>query len=166
MSEAGKMSKTNFIKEFREDHRKVRDSLIEIGNALEKPDVAKARQILGKLDTLVGPHFRFEEEDLYPTLRQFLGEYVDQLLIEHDDVIKKAKTLADLLSRDRISKKEGLETKKAARSLLVHVSNCDGLALLSERLSDEELGKLSQKFLATREARVPLLKWAEKIRKK
>lgn len=160
------MSKVDFIQEFREDHRKVRDSLIDIGDALERRDVTKARQILDKLNILVGPHFRFEEETLYPTLRQFLGEYTDQLLREHDDVINKAKTLANLLSKDTISKEEGVETKKAARSLLVHVSNCDGLALLSERLSDEELIQLSQKFLETREAGVPLLEWAEKVRKK
>lgn len=160
------VTEANWIQEFREDHRKVRDSLIDIGDALERRDVTKAREILGGLNTLVGPHFRFEEDILYNALRELLGEYVDQLLQEHDDVILKAKTLADLLSRDTITKGEGVEARNAARSLLVHVSNCDGLALLSERLSDDEHSELDRKFLETRKAGVPLLEWAEKIRKK
>ena len=78
------MGKLDAIAEFREDHRNVRDGLLDIIGALQSKDVSKAREILGGLDTLIGPHFRFEEEALYPTLRVFLGEYVDELLKEHD----------------------------------------------------------------------------------
>ena len=55
---------------------------------------------------------------------------------------------------------------EAARALLVHVSNCDGLAILSERLKPEELDELGEKFESAREAGVPLLRWAESIRKR
>ena len=71
------MAKLDVIAEFREDHRKVRDGLLEIIDALHSKNVGKAREVLGRLNALVGPHFRFEEENLYPTLRTFLGEYED-----------------------------------------------------------------------------------------
>lgn len=154
------------INEFREDHRKVRDSLIEIIEALKSKDVTRAREILGKLNILVGPHFRYEEETLYPTLRIFLGEYVDQLLEEHDGVIETARTCARLLEKDTLTDKEAQEAAHAARALLVHVSNCDGLAILSERLNPEQIEKLGEKFDQARKSGVPLLEWAEKIRKK
>ena len=56
------MSILDSITEFREDHRQVRNELLDIINALQSKDVVKTREILGKLNVLVGPHFRFEEE--------------------------------------------------------------------------------------------------------
>ena len=160
------MAKIDAIAQFRDDHRDVRDNLLDIINALEVKDIAKAREILGKLDTLVGPHFRFEEEALYPTLRVFLGEYVDELLKEHDGVIETALACANLLEKESLTDEEAKQAAHAARALLVHVSNCDGLAILSERLKPEELDELGEKFESAREAGVPLLQWAESIRKK
>lgn len=160
------MAKLDVIKEFREDHRKVRDGLLEIIEALQAKEVKKARGILGRINVLVGPHFRYEEEALYSTLRVFLGEYVDQLLKEHDGVIDTARACADLLKKDSLTDDEAKEAAKAARALLVHVSNCDGLAILSERLKPEELDELTEKFVSTRKAGVSLLEWAERIRKK
>src|SRR3989338_4619192 len=156
----------NSIAEFREDHRKVRDGLLDIIAALESKNVGKARDILDRINILVGPHFRYEEETLYPALRVFLGEYVDQLFKEHDGVIDTARACAQLLIKDKLSDEEAEQAAKAARALLVHVSNCDGLAILSERLSSEELRNLGEKLKAAREAGVSLLDWAETIRNK
>jgi len=160
------MANLDPIAQFRDDHRGVRDNLLDIINALEAKDVTQAREILGKLDTAVGPHFRFEEEAFYPALRVFLGEYVDELLKEHDGVIETAITCANLLEKDSLTDEEAKQAAQAARALLIHVSNCDGLAILSERLKPEELDELAEKFESAREAGVPLLQWAESIRKK
>jgi predicted sugar kinase len=163
--EVRKMTKLDPIAEFREDHRNVRDGLLDIMSALEAKDVSKAGEILSRIDTLVGPHFRFEEEALYPSLRVFLGEYVDELLKEHDGVIETARSCAELLEKESITDEEAKQAAQAARALLVHVSNCDGLAILAERLKPEELDELGQKFADAREAAVPMLQWAETIRK-
>ena len=160
------MAQLDPITEFREDHRKVRDGLLDIISALKAKDVPRARDILGNLNTLVGPHFRYEEEALYPALKVFLGEYVDQLISEHDGVINTARACLELLGKDKLTDQEGEDAANAARALLVHVSNCDGLNILSERLKAEELKELGKKFAAARKAGVPLLEWAEKIRKK
>lgn len=160
------MVKLDPINEFREDHRKVRDGLLKMIDVLQLKDIPKARKILGNLNVLVGPHFRYEEETLYPALRVFLGEYVDQLLSEHDGVINTALACANLLKNDTLTDEEAHQAADAARKLLVHVSNCDGLAILSERLKKKEINALAEKFAASRKAGVPLLEWAEKIRKK
>lgn len=154
------------IAEFREDHRKVRDGLLDIIEALKAKDVAKARGILGNLNTLVGPHFRYEEETLYPALKKYLGEYVDQLISEHDGVVDTARACVQLLEKDTLTDEEAEEAANAARALLIHVSNCDGLAILSERFDPKELKDLADRFIAARKASVSLLDWAEKIRKK
>lgn len=160
------MAKLDPIAEFREDHRKVRDGLLELMEALQSKDIATARKILGKINVVVGPHFRYEEETLYPALRVLLGEYVDQLLREHDGVIATARSCAELLKKDSLTDGEAKQAVTAARSLLIHVSNCDGLSILSERLSKKEIDNLSEKLATARKAGVPLLDWAETIRGK
>src|SRR3972149_4645697 len=134
------------ISEFREDHRQVRDGLLNIVNALKAKDVPEARRILDNINKLVGPHFRYEEEALYPALKVYLGEYVDQLLTEHDGVIQTAATCAQLLEKDHLTDEEGEQDARAAKALLIHVSNCDGLAFLSERLKKNELETLGKKL--------------------
>ncbi len=153
------------IAEFREDHRKVRDGILDITEALKHRDVRKAREILGNINVFVGPHFRYEEEHLYPALRALLGEYVDQLVSEHNTVIATAKACAQLLSKDNLTDRESDDAVKAAMAILVHVSNCDGLAILSERFTKKELDDLGKKFAEARKKGVPLLEWADKIRK-
>ncbi len=160
------MVKLDPIAEFREDHRKVRDGLLDLIDALQSKDAVKARKILGKINVLVGPHFRYEEETLYPALRVLLGEHVDQLLKEHDGVIATARSCADLLKKDSLTDGEVRQASTAARTLLIHVSNCDGLSILSERLSKKEIDNLSEKLAVARKAGVPLLDWAETIRGK
>lgn len=160
------MARLDPIVEFREDHRKVRDRLLELIEALQSKDATRARTILGKINVLVGPHFRYEEETLYPALRILLGEYVDQLLKEHDGVIATARSCAELLEKDHLTDEEAKQAARAARALLIHVSNCDGLSILSERLSKKELDYLGEKLAAARESGVSLLDWAETIRNK
>ena len=154
------------IVEFREDHRKVRDGLLELASAAEKGDLPKARTTLGGIDALVGPHFRYEEEALYPAMKEFLGEYVDRLIEEHDGAIKTAKVAAGLLSKSSLTKDEAKAAANAARALLVHVSNCDGLNILAERLSKKQLEDLAKHFQKSRDANVPLIKWADTIRER
>jgi hypothetical protein len=153
------------IIEFREDHRKVRDYLLDLADAAEAGDVAKAGGILGQVDTLIGPHFRYEEETLYPAMKEFLGDYVDSLIEEHGGAIETAKTAAKVLSQPTISEEEGQVVAKAAKALLVHVSNCDGLNILAERFSQQKLDDLGEAFAQSRAAGVPLLRWADTIRK-
>jgi hypothetical protein len=156
----------NVIEEFREDHRKIRDLILELAASLRQHDVAQARELLASLDRLAGPHFRFEEEALYPALRQFLGDYVDKLVSEHDGAIAKANGLAGLLQKDSITQEEAGAAMSDVSSLLIHVSDCDGLAIIMEKMSEQELGQIASIVMTCREADVPLLRWAEEIRGK
>ncbi len=153
------------IVEFREDHRKVRDNLLDLASAAEAGDLTKARDALGQIDALAGPHFRYEEETLYPAMREFLGDYVDSLIEEHGGAIDTAKIAAKVLSQSSISEEDGKAVSKAARALLVHVSNCDGLNILVERFSQQKLDELGEAFAQSRAKGVPLLRWADTIRK-
>jgi hypothetical protein len=72
-----------FTQMFREEHRQVRDTLRDLVQALLRQAAA-----------LTGPHFRYEEEYLYPGLVQIFGEeYIEKLLGDHGVAIGTAKKL-------------------------------------------------------------------------
>ncbi len=158
------MARLDFIAELRKDHRKVRDRLLDLIGALGSKDFALAREILAALDVMVGPHFRFEEEHLYPALRVFLGDHLDRLVKEHDEVIETARSCVELLRKATVTDEEARQVADAARAMFVHVSNCDGLLLFCELLEPAVIDELSRKVEAAREAGVPLLEWASSIR--
>lgn len=77
------------INELREDHKKVRDYLLDFISAAENLNAQKALEILLFLDKLGGPHFRFEEETFYPALEKFFGkEYHEYLLRVPTELLK------------------------------------------------------------------------------
>ncbi|MDR4509688.1 MAG: hemerythrin domain-containing protein [Candidatus Brocadiaceae bacterium] len=161
------MVKLDPIIESREDHRKIRDELFNLIDALQSKDIVTARKILDRINALVGPHFRYEEDALYPALRLFLGGYVDQLLKENEGVITTARSCSGLLNKkDILTSEEANQALKLARTLLIHVSNCDGLSIFSERLDKKIIDNLSKNLSVARMFDVPLLDWAEIIKKK
>src|SRR3972149_7566902 len=82
---------------FRNEHRAVRDGLLDLAESFRKRDRATATTLLGHVATLTGPHFRYEEEELYPGLRAILGQkYVGKLYGDHDRVIGSALRLPGL----------------------------------------------------------------------
>ncbi|MEM4546356.1 MAG: hemerythrin domain-containing protein [Nitrososphaerota archaeon] len=156
------------IRELREDHKKVKDYLLELIDALNKKDVQRSLEILILLDKLGGPHFRFEEETLYPTLKKFFGEeYYRYLLKAHDRVITAAKKIAEVLGKGAITEDEVRMLISIVRSeVLPHPIECEGLALLMDRLSKEEIRAIAKSIERSRNENVPLLEWAETIRVK
>ncbi len=155
--------------EFKDDHRKVRDMLFELRAKIEQHDVKGARGVLGRLDAFVGPHFRYEEEALYPALRPILEDYVDHMLEAHDGAIATARQLAALLQKDRLTSEDAKVGKKGVLEILPHVSDCDGLSVFMEsiqKLRPAEIDNIGRKIEECRKAGVPLLKWAETVRER
>ncbi len=156
------------IEEFRKDHHQVRDLLLQLIDNIKAKNVSKALEILITLDKLGGPHFRFEEETLYPMLEKFYGkEYLEYLLTAHDRVIRAARRLAEVLGKGEISDSEAEELIRLIRKdILPHPIECEGLTLLAERLGKEELEKVAESIERARAEGVPLLEWADKIRQR
>jgi len=156
-----------FSRIFREEHRKVRDGLLDLIQAFQERDKARIGSLLGEIATYVGPHFRYEEEALYPSLVEIYGaEYIEKLLSDHDRVIGTAKRLVELAGKETLSEGDVTEATRLVRGILPHVSDCDGLSLMTERLSEDKV----QRVLETRDrslaAGLNLLQWAEQIRRR
>ncbi len=162
------MAQINPLEALKSDHQEVRDNLLALLDALSKKDATRALEVLIYLDKLTGPHFRFEEESLYPALKKLFGEaYYEHLLTAHDRVIKAAKELAAVLGKGELTDEEAQRlVELVRREVLPHPVECEGLALFAERLSQEELDAIAESIEKARQEAVPLLEWAETIRER
>ena len=156
-----------FTEVFRSEHRQVRDALLGLIEAFEGRDADRARSLLGDIAALTGPHFRYEEESLYPALTAFFGsQYVEKLLGDHDAAIGAAARLVEIAGQDALAGEDVSEATRLVRGILPHVSDCDGLALMVEVLEPEAV----ESILSTRERALEeglgLLEWAKRKRRR
>lgn len=150
---------------FRDEHRAVRDALLELLEAFEQRSCEQAMDRLQYIAALTGPHFRYEEETMYPALVPTFGTaYVRRLYVDHDGAIASAKRLVELASQDELSDDDVTEAVALVRAILPHVSDCDGLSLMVERLSDDDVQAILDARDRCNEAGFDLLSWDEKVR--
>jgi len=156
-----------FSRIFREEHREVRDALLDLIAAFQDHDHEAAARQVGEVNRLAGPHFRYEEERLYPALVPIFGpDYVGQLLDDHDGAIAAARRLAALSGQGSWSDAEVEEAVGLARGLLPHVSDCDGLSIMVERLPEDEVEAVFEARESSRQEDLTLLEWAETVRER
>lgn len=156
-----------FASLFREEHRAVRDALLDLVEAFRARDLAAARSLLARIAADTGPHFRYEEEALYPALVDIFGpEYVERLLGDHDRVIGVAGSLVALSARDTLTDEEVAHGIHLARSVLPHVSDCDGLSIMVERLPGETVQAILDTRDRARAQGLDLFEWATGVRRR
>jgi len=155
-----------FSETFRDEHRAVRDALFDLDDALRSRDRERAAGIVERIAVLTGPHFRYEEESLYPALVEIFGDsYVESLLDDHDGAIAGARRLAELTSVP-IGDDEAEEGTEIARSILPHVSDCDGLSIMVERLDEGVVSSIFDARARSLDENLDLLAWADRIRRR
>lgn len=153
------------IETFQEEHRDVRDILLELSDAIEDEDLPRARELVAKADDHAGPHFQYEEDALYPSLIQFFGEAkVKELVEEHDDAIEAARTLGEITDQDSLSEEDKQEALRQLPTMLVHVSDCDGLTVYLEKADDEVFEKIQESIETAHHQDLSLTEYAETVR--
>ena len=158
-------SHDEFTAVFRQEHREIRDVLLDLIDASRRDDLMEARRLVARLVMLAGPHFRYEEECLYPTLVEFFGpDYVENLCVEHDAAIGAARRLAELVGRQAASGADRERTQSLARGLLPHVSDCEGLSIFVERPPERDVERILERRRRARAQCLDLLRWADEAR--
>lgn len=156
-----------FTQTFRQEHRLVRDTLLDLIQAFVARDRERIRTLITQTATYTGPHFRYEEEALYPTLVDIFGEgYVEQLMTDHDRAIGTAKKLAELSMKDSLSDEDVNKAVAMVRNILPHVSDCDGLSIMVERLPDEKVQAVLDARDRCNADGLNLMEWAGQVRKR
>jgi len=161
------MSAEQFAQLFREEHREIRDTPLELIQAFQDRDKTAIQSLLTTAAVLAGPHFCYEEEALYPGLVEFFGqEYVEQLLQDHDRVIGTAMKLTELANADALTDQDVGEATRLIRRILPHVSDCDGLSIMVERMSEDGVQSILDSRRRSREAGLNLVEWVERVRER
>ncbi|NIO16478.1 MAG: hemerythrin domain-containing protein [Deltaproteobacteria bacterium] len=152
------------VNDFRDQHRKICAMLIKLEGSLKAKNVRDAREILGKINNMSGPHIRFEEECFYPELKRIMGDYIDRFYMENDMLIHTVRSFFSLLEKGTLTDQEVFQSVDAVRMLLVHVCNSEGLLVLCEMLEKKVIERLTEKSDACKKDGVPMLKWADTMR--
>lgn len=154
-----------FTRTFRDEHRQVRDALLNLIQAFRERDVTRIRSLLSQAAALTGPHFRYEEESLYPALVEIFGEaYIAKLFRDHDRVIGSAKKLIELAGKETLADTDVATAIGLIRGILPHVSDCDGLSIMVERLEEEKVRSILEARARSLGDGLGLLGWADRVR--
>lgn len=155
----------DFTALFRAEHREVRDALLDLIDAFRARDHDRIGTLLERVATLTGPHFRYEEESLYPALVGLFEEaYVEYLYEAHDGAIARARELVELAGRETLSDEDVARAIHAIREILPHVSDCDGLSVMVEVLPEEHVRGILAARDRTNQLGLDLLTWADTAR--
>jgi hypothetical protein len=166
-TEEEKMLADQFSQLFRAEHREIRDALLDLVAAFQARDRERIGALLGAVASFAGPHFRYEEEALYPALVEIFGsEYVAELLRAHDGAIAGARRLVELSRRGTLADAEVEEAVQIIRKVLPHVSDCDGLSIMVERLPEPKVRSILAARDVSRADGLSLFEWAEQVRER
>lgn len=142
---------TTIIQEFRADHQRIRGTLVRLRQAITKGDIPEVRRLLGSADRLLGAHFKFEEQHLYPALTGLVGEDgVQQLIREHDSIFRGVGDLAALAAKDTWSDGERASALDSLALIGDHPENCDDLCQYIAHLPVGEQAALLDRMQALR----------------
>ena len=155
----------DFFTEFRNDHRQIRDLIMNLIRAFIQNDILKAEKLLFILNEIAGPHFQFEEEVLYPELIPVYGpEYINKLYIDHDLVIARVIKLKELISKSKLNPEEFDQGVRLLEGLFPHLTDCEGLSIMVETLNEKTIERITKNMEETRKKSNSLLLWAENER--
>jgi hypothetical protein len=150
---------------FREEHRAVRDVLLDLLTAFPARDRAAITAGLVRCSELTGPHFRYEEERMYPALVQIFGpDYIEAQYRAHDGAIAAARGLLALTGKRVLTDADVAEARRLLLVLLPHVSDCEGLSIMVERLPEADVHSILDARARSRREGLNLLDWADRIR--
>jgi hypothetical protein len=154
------MAEKTLIGEFHSDHTKVVQALMDLRSAIQNRDPLRVRATLGEANKLVGPHFKFEELHLYPSLKQFTGEAgMHRLINEHDGIFRSVATLLDLAAKDTWSDSDAKAADAYLDLVWEHPITCDGLSLYIEKLPTETQTALLNRMEEMRQQGTTLLEY-------
>jgi hypothetical protein len=156
-----------FTQVFRGEHRQLRDTFLDIMDAFQRRDDTVLGPLIRQALVCAGPHCRYEEDTLYPALSEFFEpDYIEILFIDHDWMIGAMSKLNALSNQDQFTDDDIPLAVHLVRSMLPHVSDCDGLSIMVERLPLSVVQSILDGRTWSLSEGLDLLQWAEQVRRR
>lgn len=157
------MDRTEFEDLFKKEHQSILEDterLIERIRNGTNPDVEDE---VNRLNDHLGPHFRYEEEALYPSLKDQYGRiYVKRLYDSHEGTIHTLRKINDMIQNNSLNQSKALELIYGW--LLPHVSDCEGLSIMVDQIPPVAIEKIIQARERAKSENLDLLTWADQER--
>lgn len=136
----------DFIGAFQQDHNKIKNHVNSLQKSIKNLQITQSRTILNKIEELVEPHFKFEEDYLYPRLQRLMREITQKLYNEHQAVLKFFKEATDIVKKDRLSKIEKENILNNLTKFYTILEQCEDLANFAERFDVSDKDDLNKRF--------------------
>ncbi len=154
------MENNRFLRAFKEEHKVILNELLELRKVVNNRDNEAAAKLVEDLDRIMGPHFKVEEEALYPMLREYFGdENVEKLIEEHDIATSAMIEFKNNIGNKGYLEEHARDTLKHLQGFFMHVTSCDGLSIIIDRFSDEQKQELETRLDEVWENPEPLTSW-------
>lgn len=158
------MEHNNFLEAFKEEHKIIFNNLLSLKDAVERKDTEDAENLVRFLDEIMGPHFRVEEEALYPMLAEYFGEdSVEHLLEEHTMATEAMNEFKHNIGNKQYMVERGEDTLKKLQGFFLHVTSRGGLSIIIEKFSDRQKRNLAAHLTKVRDEAIPLTVWKQGI---
>lgn len=127
---------SSLVEQLRDEHRQTVLSLSELRRSLLAEDREAALRAADALDLLTGPHIRFEEQSLYPALREVDPSRVKELHLEHGAIARTLSSIRQRLADGATAVPFHVIAAELA-PFFHHTLSCDGALYMVERFTDE-----------------------------
>ena len=136
----------DFIDGFRIDHRNLNNCINSLHRALKNSEMNEVKVILSEMKKTTEPHFKFEEDYLYPRLQRLMRETTQQLHNEHETILNFFDETIDILDKANPSgiKKETILNNLSRFSIMLE--KCDDLSSFAEKFHQDEKEDLNRRY--------------------
>jgi RND superfamily putative drug exporter len=130
------------------EHRQMLDLLTQVEIASEQLRTKRVVALVRQLRELAEPHFRYEQQALFPQLRETLGpDHVAGLYAAQESVGEALARIEELAGSIEVRESAAAETRRLLRSARTSIVSCDALSGVVERQPPE----VAERILDARE---------------
>jgi hemerythrin len=155
------MEKEEFLAQLKKEHDSILDILLKMSRSLMLEEVNHFRELLKKFNEEAGPHFRFDEEAVYPSLVDaYYPGYLAKLYTDHDLTIARYNELKKISSKPELNQEDFYNAMRHVRMMSQYISNCEILPISCIPLSEQQIKRIKAIYKKSRLESVNLNSWA------
>jgi len=130
------------------EHREILELLEKLEGASRSRNAERVLRLVGELQAVAVPHFRYEQRALFPQLTDVLGpEEVERLYANQDETVAALNRIEELAEPGSMSDSEAAEARRLVRAARASIKGCDSACDAVE----SQPAEVAEHILATRQ---------------
>lgn len=161
------MEKEELMIQLTQEHDSILNILSKISCSLMTEQLDELKNLLNRFDEEAGPHFRFDEEAVYPSLVDvYYPGYISKLYTDHDLAIARFNQLKHLFAKPEPNASDFYDGIRQARMISQYITSCDILPIGHIPLNDQQIKKISSIHKRAKTENLSLICWSDTVRKR